>query len=126
MCEKTRIFAGFSAFSPTLKRHRRSAVSAVLLWQRKGEMSDLQEQLAELRQRVARIDRKFASRSSVPAPPRTQAFQHVEQWLSGEEVETTYGRHFETEKLYERYRRHGSADIGSLAELPVDLLHTLS
>jgi len=55
-----------------------------------------------------------------------QAHSAVEGWLGGEAVETEFGRHFETEKLYERYRRHGSADIGSLAELPEDLLNAIS
>src|SRR5271169_3744619 len=97
-------------------------------------MGDLQQQLAELRTRMAsianRIDRKYASRGTAPEPaepalPRP-AHQYVEEWLTGEEVETAFGRHFETEKLYERHRRHGSADIGSLADLPSDLLDTIS
>ncbi len=46
--------------------------------------------------------------------------------MSGQEIETAHGRHFETEKLYERHRRHGSADISSLAELPCDLLESIS
>jgi uncharacterized protein YprB with RNaseH-like and TPR domain len=50
----------------------------------------------------------------------------VEEWLTGEQVETPFGRHFETEKLYERHRRHGSAGIGDLADLPADLFETLS
>ena len=50
----------------------------------------------------------------------------VEEWMGGEVIETAHGRHFETEKLYERHRRHGSADIGSLAELPDDLLAAIS
>ncbi len=50
----------------------------------------------------------------------------VEEWLGGDVVETAFGRHFETEKLYERHRRHGSADIGALAELPEDLLAAIS
>ena len=36
------------------------------------------------------------------------------------------GQHFETEKLWERHRRHGSVDISDLAELPEDLLDPLS
>src|SRR5205085_12468174 len=32
----------------------------------------------------------------------------------------------ETEKLYEGHRRHGSADIGALADLPPDLFETIS
>ena len=41
-------------------------------------------------------------------------------------METALGRHFESEKLYEAHRRHGSADLGSLSELPHDLLDTIS
>jgi uncharacterized protein YprB with RNaseH-like and TPR domain len=98
-------------------------------------MSDLREQLEELRARVARIDKKYAGhrletgREAVPdwkhtEPPSPLRF--VEDWLTGEQVETPFGRHFETEKLYERHRRHGSAGIGDLADLPPDLFETLS
>ena len=104
-------------------------------------MSDLQQQLADLRARVARAaqqcDAKYAARFSTAsrefqeyAPERHGNAEHaqtaVEDWLGGEAVETDFGRHFETEKLYERHRRHGSADIGSLAELPEDLLDAIS
>ncbi|MBZ5676103.1 MAG: ribonuclease H-like domain-containing protein [Acidobacteriia bacterium] len=119
-------------------------------------MSDLQQQLADLRARVARAakqcDAKYdvasASRFSTPhalseiSQPTWQeepveheiteqqtaerAQTAVEGWLGGETIETAHGSHFETEKLYERHRRHGSADIGSLAELPEDLLTAIS
>jgi uncharacterized protein YprB with RNaseH-like and TPR domain len=94
-------------------------------------VSDIQDQLAALRRRIARIDRKYAG----PAPPPTRrlvenrlkpARYFVEEWLSGEEVETAHGKHFETERLYERHRRHGSLDISDLAELPIDLLDAIS
>ncbi len=45
--------------------------------------------------------------------------------MPGEEVETAFGRHFETEKLWEHHRHHGSADIGALACLPHDLLSVI-
>jgi uncharacterized protein YprB with RNaseH-like and TPR domain len=88
-----------------------------------------QEQFDLLRRRVARIDRKYAG--ATPATPvrfeRPKPNRYfVEEWLSGEEVETPAGRHYETEKLYERHRRHGSMDISFLAELPDDLLGTIS
>ncbi len=83
-------------------------------------MGEFQEQLAVLRQRMERIDRKYETRER-PLPRL-----HVEECVSGEEVETALGRHFETEKLYERHRRHGSADIGSLADLPHNLLDSIS
>jgi uncharacterized protein YprB with RNaseH-like and TPR domain len=94
-------------------------------------LSDLQEQLALLRKRIAHIDRKYATALPRPAPLRRIDELHparyfVEEWLQGEEVETPLGRHFETEKLYERHRRHGSLDILSLNELPEDLLDAIS
>jgi uncharacterized protein YprB with RNaseH-like and TPR domain len=129
-------------------------------------MSELHEQLAELRQRIARVsvdcDRKFGARmpgaserfasavdfaelegldgigrggieddaitpdSIVNRLRIEDGHEHAQAWLSGQEVETEHGRHFETEKLYEHHRRHGSADIGSLADLPHDLLASLS
>ena len=46
--------------------------------------------------------------------------------MSGQVVSTASGEHFETEKLYERHRRHGSMDISNLIELPEDLLDSLS
>ncbi len=46
--------------------------------------------------------------------------------MSGEVVRTPHGEHFETERLWERHRRHGSVDISDLAELPEDLLGSLS
>ncbi|MCU1339288.1 MAG: hypothetical protein JWO19_4869 [Bryobacterales bacterium] len=114
----------------------------------KRRMSDLQQQLADLRARVARIDAKYGAakydaRSTSKFSTHGLAARHdehevaehevaehaqtaVEEWLGGEAVETAHGRHFETEKLYERHRRHGSADIGSLADLPGDLLAAIS
>src|SRR5437667_5675987 len=92
---------------------------------------DIQEQLPELRRKIARIDRKYANATPAPAP--VNAFQRprpdryfVEELMSGEVVGTSFGAHFETEKLYERHRRHGSMDISSLIELPEDLLDSLS
>jgi len=85
-------------------------------------MAGWQQQLETLRARVAQVaaecDRKYA------APSRARG--SLEGALSGEEVETAFGRHFEIEKLYAAHRRHGSADIGALSDLPADLLGTLS
>src|SRR5260370_19099052 len=89
-------------------------------------MGELQEQLTILRQRIARIDEKFAGPRPLAESPRTPFGAHIETVLTGAEVETECGRHFETEKLYEHHRHHGSADIGALAHLPIDLLETIS
>jgi uncharacterized protein YprB with RNaseH-like and TPR domain len=93
-------------------------------------MSDLQEQLDLLRRRIARIDRKYAGPPrppllSTPAERRPERY-FVEEWLSGQEVETPHGKHFETERLFERHRRHGSMDVLSLEEMPADLLGAIS
>ena len=99
-------------------------------------MEDIQEQLVALRRHVARIDRKYAS----PTPPRQtqqrislslaaetrEAAGYIQELMSGEVVETAYGAHFETERVWERHRRHGSVGIADLAGLPEDLLDPLS
>src|SRR6266536_3030233 len=103
-------------------------------------MQDIQEQLAELRQRIARVDRKYAAPLSGVRPPpgvrpsgvrpsaRTPGPNRhfIENLMSGEVVRTAFGEHFETGKLWERHRRHGSVEISDLAELPEDLLEALS
>lgn len=109
-------------------------------------MSDLQDQLAELRQRIARVsvdcDRRMIARGGSAAfaieddwdnfteshhveTPRP-GHEYVQEWMCGQEVETAFGRHLETEKLYEKHRMHGSADIGALSDLPMDLFESVS
>ena len=88
-------------------------------------MEGLEEQIAALRRQMARIDRKYAGPAPTrQAPPRPG--RYIEELLSGAVVETPRGAHFETEKLWERHRRHGSVGIGDLWELPEDLLESLS
>ena len=85
--------------------------------------------VADLRERIARIDRKYAHWTSVersPSKQRGTTLPYVENWLGGEVVKTKFGCHFETEKLYERHHYHGSADIGALSDLPNDLLDRIS
>jgi hypothetical protein len=99
-------------------------------------MEDIQEQLAQLRRKMARIDRKWSAREGAEASPPSQAAPRsgltprdlplpIERIMSGEVVRTAHGEHFETERLWERHRRHGSVDIADLAELPADLLRPL-
>ena len=110
-------------------------INTCYIGQRKGErpgMEDIQQQLAELRKRISGIDRKYTSPIAprAAAPPRTprhaSSAQFIQDLMSGEVVRTEHGEHFETEKLWERHRRHGSVDISDLAELPADLLDPLS
>jgi len=91
-------------------------------------MSDFQEQLAHLRRRIARIDRKYAAprpRAAAPSPVPEEP-QIPEDYFPFQEVETEMGRHFETEKLYERHRRHGSVGIADLEDLSENLLDPIS
>ncbi len=66
--------------------------------------------------------RGAAAAKHAPRPTR----QAIEELLSGEVVRTRYGCHFETERLWERHRRHGSVGIADLNDLPADLLASLS
>ncbi len=93
-----------------------------------------------LRKRVARIDAKYANGPARPAvvpvaPPRLEfgeaaanaaARQFIDEVVSGEVIENSTGKHFQTVKTYERHRRHGSMDISDLAEMPHDLLEAIS
>ncbi len=91
-------------------------------------MEDIQQQLAALRQRIARVDRKWSKAPPAvpPRPPERIRGEFIDELLSGEVVTTPHGRHFETEKLWENHRRHGSVYISDLGELPEDLLDPLS
>ncbi len=85
------------------------------------------EQLAHLRQTVSAIDRKYAGLPTPAAPrPKPNPAGFVEELLTGEVVETPFGKHFETEKLYTRHQLHGSYEISDLFELAPDLLASLS
>ena len=88
-------------------------------------MEDIQQQLVALRRRVANI----TVASELPPPPQRREpvpRYPIEELLSGEVVRTPLGEHFETERVWERHRRHGSMDISDLIELPEDLLEGLS
>ena len=90
-------------------------------------MSDFQEQLAHLRRRIARIDRKYTRPTTKPPIARPQpSIPAPEDWLQGAEVTTPHGVHYETERLYERHRRHGSVGIVDLESLSHDLLDPIT
>ena len=103
-----------------------------LYWanKRRTQLLDTDQQLARLKQRIAAIERKYTTPKRRPvAPPPPRDFEtprsFIEQWSDGQVVKNDFGEHFQTERLFARHRRHGSADIGALAELPHDLLNAL-
>jgi uncharacterized protein YprB with RNaseH-like and TPR domain len=88
-------------------------------------VEDIQQQLARLRRQIRRIDRKYAAMGPVRVAPRYSG-HIIEEQMVGEVVRTEQGEHFETERLWEPHRRHGSVGIGDLSALPEDLLGGLS
>ncbi len=87
--------------------------------------TDLQAQLELLRRRMAnaaqRADERIAEQRAQAAlePP-------LDQFVTGREVETPHGRHFESERLWPHWQRHGSMEISRLQELPGDLFREIS
>ena len=85
-------------------------------------MNDLQQQLEALRERVARVNQRFAEKHANSEKCSGAATEGApdphEHGLSGQPVETGQGSHWEAEMFYPSHRRHGSADIGALADLP--------
>jgi uncharacterized protein YprB with RNaseH-like and TPR domain len=81
-------------------------------------------QLDLLRRRIAnasrRADSLVAKRTQIAITPRPP------QHLDGDEIVTPHGRHLERTRLWEHWRRHGSADVGALSGLPHDLLDAIS
>ncbi len=91
-------------------------------------MLDIEQQLAQLKQRIATINRKYAEEARVSVA----AFEAepvpcclTEHWPGSRVVASDAGEHLEAEKLFPRHKNHGSADVGALSELPQDLLDAL-
>jgi len=89
-------------------------------------VEDTQVQLAELRRLLAENTRKWSQPPPARSKPERPRHQFIEELLSGEVVTTPLGQHFETVRLWENHRRHGSVYISDLADLPEDLLEPLS
>jgi uncharacterized protein YprB with RNaseH-like and TPR domain len=98
-------------------------------------MLDIETQLDRLKQRIAAIDKayagKYARKDNTPiaVPAVTKAWgarSFIEEWAEGAVVSNEFGEHFQTERLFSKFKQHGSADIGALSELPASLLDALS
>ncbi len=96
---------------------------------------DIDTQLNRLKQRVAAIDKRFAEKyarndstpsAAAPAKQTVGARSFIEEWAEGSVVANEFGEHFQTERLFSGLKQHGSVDIGSLSELPANLLDALS
>lgn len=86
-------------------------------------MSELEQQLEQLRRRIAAASERAARQVEARLAERTQTLHtRLEEVITGEYVDTPHGRHFETERRWEHFRRHGNMDISRLIELPPDLL----
>lgn len=99
-------------------------------------MTEIQQQLAALRARMARVMEDCAEKYERPRAPRPSEkpyFQDEDDRFAklvplppGQEVVTSHGQHYEMETLYPSHRNHGNADVGALSELAPDLLRVLS
>ena len=91
---------------------------------------DLQEQLAELRRRMAqaaeRAEADVAQRQEQARQQRAEAAAMLTELTRGREVATSKGIHLESERTWDTRAHHGRVDIGALAELPADLFHAVS
>ncbi|MFN0102797.1 MAG: ribonuclease H-like domain-containing protein [Bryobacteraceae bacterium] len=81
-------------------------------------MSNLQDQLAHLRQRMAAV--------MGTVEPEPVASGTITDWLEGSEVRTAHGAHFESKRIWRNHQRYGSVYISDLQELPGDLLGAIS
>lgn len=91
---------------------------------------DLQEQLAELRRRMAlaseRAEAQAAQQAGHARELRAGAVTQLTGLTGGREVATAKGAHLEVERWWAPLSRHGRIDIGALIELPGDLYHAVS
>ena len=86
---------------------------------------DLQQQLAILRQRIASAARRTDERlAEVRAKAAVE--EPLDKFVKGRQVETAHGKHFESERLWPHWQRHGSMEISRLQALPADLLREIS
>ncbi|HEX4170604.1 MAG TPA: ribonuclease H-like domain-containing protein [Bryobacteraceae bacterium] len=86
-------------------------------------MLDVDQQLARLRERIARIDRKYL----VPKPQVTAGVRLVISGIiGGTVIENEFGPHLELERSFPSHHQHGSADVGALSEVPASLLDVLA
>jgi hypothetical protein len=94
-------------------------------------MLDIDDRLAQLKRRIATIDRKFATNRPpsvlpVQPSPRFSGRSFIEQWSDGQVVTNEFGEHFQTERFFAGHKPHGTADVGALCELPPNFLDALS
>lgn len=84
-------------------------------------MSNIQDQLAHLRQRMNAVTEAAGPAEAVKIAPGD-----VTDWLDGAEVRTAHGAHFESRRIWHNHQRHGSVYISDLQELPGDMLTAIS
>ncbi|MBL8241229.1 MAG: ribonuclease H-like domain-containing protein [Bryobacterales bacterium] len=84
-------------------------------------MSNIQDQLAHLRQRMNAVTEAAGAAEAVKIAPGD-----VTDWLDGAEVRTAHGAHFESRRIWHNHQRHGSVYISDLQELPGDMLTAIS
>ena len=86
----------------------------------------MQTELDRLRRKITRIDRKWRAGPIAAAAVEQERWRHqpralsptgIEELLPGEVLESPSGACFLSSRTYEFHRRHGNADISTLAEM---------
>jgi uncharacterized protein YprB with RNaseH-like and TPR domain len=86
-------------------------------------MSEIDAQLDELRKRMAAASARVAEQMEARLAQRPESIlTRLGEVVPGQEVRTPLGVHFEFERHWEPYRRHGNMEISQLADLPPNLL----
>ncbi|MBL8295722.1 MAG: ribonuclease H-like domain-containing protein [Bryobacterales bacterium] len=89
-------------------------------------MSEFDAQLDELRKRMAAASARVAEQMEARLAQRPESIlTRLEEVVPGQEVRSPLGMHFEFERHWEPYRRHGNMEISQLADLPPNLLTSI-
>ncbi|MBM3766258.1 MAG: hypothetical protein FJW32_12790, partial [Acidobacteria bacterium] len=87
-------------------------------------MSNLQEQLAFLRRKIASIEPPAFSPIGPAAPAEER--KSIDQWIDGAVITTDRGSHFEFERAWKNHQRHGNVYVSDLQDVERNWLAAIS
>jgi len=87
-------------------------------------VSNLQEQLAFLRRKIASIEPPAFSPIGPAAPAEER--KSIDQWIDGAVITTDRGSHFEFERAWKNHQRHGNVYVSDLQDVERNWLAAIS